>query len=170
MLAAGQGLIARGPSFVMAQRPLDWAHWLLLLGAVSLTWRITEIPLGRVGRVGRLASVAGSAAFVGMSVIDFIFWTLPSEAARHNFGRQVLESPVISFPFLTVGPSLLFLGLGMMVFDWAGFKRVPAAFVFIGIALVGYGQFGQARALVVAGHLLMLTGFAAMWQHIRTGN
>src|SRR5438105_946651 len=72
IMTVGQALIALGSAFVSGQRPLDWAHWLLLLGALTLAWRITDIPVRRVGRIGQLAIVAGSAAFAGMSVIDFI--------------------------------------------------------------------------------------------------
>jgi hypothetical protein len=169
MLTVGQALIAQGPAFVMAQRPVDWAHWFLLLGALTLTWRVTEIPLGRAGRVGRLLIVVGAAAFVGMSVIDFILWTLPSEAARQAFGRQVLQAPAISLPFLTVGPALLFVGLGMLALEWAGLLRWQAALVLIGIGLVGFGQFGGGRGLVLAGHLMILTGFAAIWSRVHSG-
>jgi hypothetical protein len=170
MLTVGQALIAQGPAFVMAQRPIDWAHWCLLLGALTLTWRVTEIPLGRAGRVGRLLTVAGAAAFVGMSVIDFILWTLPSEGARQAFARQVLQAPAISLPFLTVGPALLFVGLGILALEWARLMRWQAVLVLIGIGLVGVGQFGGGRGLVVAGHLIILMGFAAIWSRVHAGS
>ena len=86
VLTGGQTLLAQGHDFVMAQRPLDWVHWLLLLGAVTLTWRLTDIPVGWLGRLGRLATIAGATAFIGMSVIDFTLWALPSEMARQTFG------------------------------------------------------------------------------------
>lgn len=110
VLTAGQALLAQGHAFVMALQPLDWSHWLLLLGATTLTWRLTEIPVGWLGRLGRLLTVAGGAAFVGMSVIDFSLWALPSEAAREAFASRVLEEPTISLPFISVGPALLFCG------------------------------------------------------------
>jgi hypothetical protein len=162
LLTAGQTLLAQGPAFVMAQRPLDWAHWLLLLGAVTLTWRLTDIPVGRLGRLGQFATVAGGVAFVGMCVIDFSLWALPSEAAREAFGDQVLRAPAIALPFLSVGPSLLFVGLGAMVLEWVAVMRWRAGLVLGGIVLVGAGQFGHARWLVVAGHLVILAGLGAM--------
>ena len=168
VLTAGQSLLAQGHAFVMAQRPLDWVHWLLLLGAVTLMWRLTEIPVGWLGRLGRFATVAGGAAFIGMSVIDFVFWALPSEAARQAFNSQVLQAPAISLPFITVGPSLLFLGLGTMVLEWAVAMRWRAGLVLGGIVLVGSGQFGNARWLVVAGHLVILAGLGAMWVLVRS--
>jgi len=163
VLMAGQTLLARGHDFVMAQRPLDWAHWLLLLGAVTLTWKLTEIPVGWLGRLGCLATMAGGAAFIGMSVIDFIFWGLPSEAARQAFRSQALQAPAISLPFMSVGPSLLFMGLGMMVLEWVVPMRWRVGLVLGGIVLVGFGQFGNARSFVVGGHLVILAGLGAMW-------
>jgi hypothetical protein len=167
LLTAGQTLLAQGHAFVMALRPLDWSHWLLLLGAVTLTWRLTEIPIGWLGRVGRVAMVAGGTAFIGMSVIDFILWSLPSEAARQAFGSQVLQAPAISLPFVSVGPSLLFVGLGTMVLEWVAAMRWRVGLVLGGIMLAGVGQFGNARWLVVWGHLVILAGLAAMWLRMR---
>jgi hypothetical protein len=166
LLTAGQTLLAQGYAFVMAQRPLDWSHWLLLLGAVTLTWRLTEIPVGWLGRLGRLATVAGGAAFIGMSVIDFILWCLPSDAARQAFSSQVLQAPTISLPFVSVGPSLLFVGLGAMVLEWVAAMRWRVGLVLGGIVLVGVGQFGNARWLVVGGHLVILAGLGAMWVRV----
>ena len=166
LLTAGQTLLAQGHAFVMAQRPLDWSHWLLLLGAVTLTWRLTEIPVGWLGRLGRLVTVAGGAAFIGMSVIDFSLWGLPSEAAREAFTSRVLQAPTISLPFLSVGPSLLFVGLGAMVLEWVAAMRWRVG-VLGGIVLVGVGQFGNARWLVVGGHLVILAGLGAMWLQVR---
>ena len=168
LLTLGQLLLAQGPEFVTALRPLDWSHWLLLLGAMTLTWRLTDIPVGQWGRLGRVVTVAGAAAFVGMCVIDFIFWTLPSDTARQAFASQVLRSPAISLPFLTAGPSLLFVGLGILVVEWAALMRWRTAVVLGGIAVVGFGQFSNARWLVVAGHVTILVGFCAMWLLTRT--
>jgi hypothetical protein len=168
LLTAGQALLAQGQAFVMAQRPVDWAHWLLLLGAVTLTWRLTEIAVGWLGRVGRLAIVAGTAAFIGMSVIDFSLWALPSDEARQAFGNQVLQAPAISLPFISVGPSLLFVGLGTMVLEWVAAMRWRVGLVLGGIVLVGVGQFGNARWLVVVGHLIILAGLGAMWLRVLT--
>jgi hypothetical protein len=168
VLTAGQTLLALGHAFVMAQRPVDWVHWLLLLGAVTLIWRLTEIPFGWLGRVGRLATVAGAAAFIGMSVIDFTVWALPTEVARQAFSSQVLQRPAISLPFLSVGPSLLFLGLGVMVLEWIAAMRWRVGLVLGGIVLVGVGQFGHARWLVVGGHLVILAGLGAMWVLVRS--
>jgi hypothetical protein len=167
LLTAGQTLLAQGHVFVMALRPLDWSHWLLLLGAVTLTWRLTEIPVRWLGRLGRLATAAGGAAFIGMSVIDFSLWALPTEAAREAFASRVLQAPAISLPFLSVGPSLLFLGLGAMVLEWVAAMRWRVGLVLGGIVLVGVGQFGHARWLVVAGHLVILAGLGAMWLRAR---
>jgi len=168
VMTAGQSLLAQGHAFVIAQRPLDWVHWLLLLGTVTLMWRITEIPVGWLGRLGRFATVAGGVAFIGMSVIDFALWGLPSEAARQAFSSQVLQAPAISLPFISVGPSLLFLGLGTMVLEWVAVMRWRVGLVLGGIPLVGFGQFGNARWLVVAGHLVILVGLGAMWLLVRS--
>ena len=166
-LTLGQFLIAQGQPFVMAQRPLDWAHWFLLVGAVILMWRLTEIPVGGLGRVGRLAMLAGGAAFIGMSVIDFALWSLPSEEARQVFINRLQQTPAISLPFLTVGPSLLFLGLGAMALEWVAMMRWRAGLVLGGIVLVGFGQFGNERWFVVGGHIAILAGLGAMWTVIR---
>jgi hypothetical protein len=167
LLTTGQILLARGHAFVMALRPIDWSHWLLLVGALTVTWRLTEIPVGWLGRLGRLMTVAGGAAFIGMSVIDFCFWGLPSEEAREAFASRVLQVPSISLPFLSVGPSLLFVGLGAMVLEWVDAMRWRVWLVLGGILLVGIGQFGNARWLVVGGHVVILAGFGAMWLRVR---
>src|SRR5207253_10697329 len=91
----------------------------------------------------------------------------PSDAARDTFARQVLVAPAIALPFLVVGPSLLFLGIGAVVFEWATFLRWQTALVISGILAVGFGQFGHARVFVVIGHLLMVAGLAAMWRRVR---
>jgi hypothetical protein len=169
LLTTGQALLAQGHAFVMALRPLDWSHWLLLLGAMTITWRLTEIPVGWLGRLGRLLTVAGGAAFVGMSVIDFSLWALPSDDARQAFAGRVLQAPAISLPFISVGPALLFVGLGAMVLEWLAAMRWRVGLVLGGIVVVGVGQYGHARGLVVAGHLIILAGLGAMWLRAKAG-
>ena len=165
LLTVGQCLLAQGHVFVMAQRPLDWVHWFLLLGAVIVMWRLTEIPVGLAeDDWGALATAAGVAAFIGMSVIDFALWALPTEAARQAFSGQVLQAPAIS----------LALHISWAVPSVSGSRRdgrsnglSQCAGVRGWYSAASYwwalAQFGNARWLVVVGHLIILAGLGAMW-------
>lgn len=56
-----------------------------------------------------------------------------------------------------------------MVLEWVAAMRWRAGLVLGGIVLVGVGQFGNARWLVVAGHLVILAGLGAMWLRAKAG-
>ena len=163
LLTAGQVLLSQGRAFVMAQRPIDWAHWLLLLGAVSVAGVVAYLTVGPLGRIGRFFVMAGAVAFIGMCTIDFLMWSLPSDAARQNLFNEGVRAPVIAIPFLQVGPSLLFAGLALMAIEWRGFQPLTTLLFTGGIMVSGYGQFGGQRWIVALGHLLMLAALVIFW-------
>jgi len=109
----GQVLINMGRDFVDSLRPIDFAHWLLIVGVLLMIPYAANLPRTRVNLVASPVLVIGIAGIVGMCVIDLIIWSYPPAGGRTDFLRHLMDAPTIWTPFMTIGPWLFGIGLAM---------------------------------------------------------
>ena len=74
LIIISQLLMAFGYQFLMAQRPIDYAHWTLLLGAVLLFSMWFSLPENSTKNIGLAIMTLGIGGVVGMCTLDFILW------------------------------------------------------------------------------------------------
>ncbi len=145
-LVVGQIILSKGQEFVFRQKPIDYAHWFLLVGAILMFTFSSVLP-------------KNTFHFIGMCSIDFILWSFKTENSRNEFLNQLFNTPSISLPFIIVGPSFLYLGLTIQSLNY--FRTNLPGFILTvsGTIIIGIGQLiTHQRVIVVFGHVIFSIG------------
>lgn len=158
-----QILFAQGFEFLENQQPIDFAHWFMLLGAVFLIGFNSVFPKGIINSIAVVLTTIGIVAHIGMCSIDFVLWSFGDNYnGRNELIGQLMNTPVIWYPFMIIGPALLYVGLSTHA--WAFIKKapIPAILTLGGSMAIGAGQFLPiSRMVVVVGCIVFAIGL--MW-------
>ncbi len=159
LLIAGQVILSKGPDFVSGQRPIDYAHWFLLTGAVSMLSFSSVLTKSTFHFIGTIITVIGVTAVIGMCTIDFMIWSFNAENSRNEFLTQLFNTPSVSIPFIKVGPSFLYVGLAIQSFSYLRTNFPGFILTVSGTIIIGIGQLIiHQRMVVVLGHIVFATG------------
>ena len=156
----GQILLAQGNDFVYNQKPIDFAHWSFLLGAVLLLPQIVSFPKKPSSYIGIPLSIMGVAATIGMCVLDFIFWSFPTEELRNDFALHMSQVPSIWKPFMSIGPSSKVFNLGLLLLAFTHIKEKKIGVAIILIANLILWHIIPIPYRLVVGYTLTLIGFS----------
>ncbi|WP_417489315.1 hypothetical protein [Maricaulis sp.] len=134
---AGQVLLNLGQDFVAAQSPVDFAHWLLLTGALFLIPFVARLPWRNLHLITIPLMLVGIASVVGMCVLDFIFWSLPDGEFERQVAGHLIATPAIWQPFMAIGPNYIF-GAGLMLpcLSYWNRSRTGVVLVVAGTAII----------------------------------
>jgi hypothetical protein len=103
-----------------------------------------------------------------MCVLDFIWWSFPSEEARIEFTRHVSKVPSIWTPFITTGSSSKVFNLGLFLLSLNYLKQEKVGVVIILVATLILMHIIPLPFRLVFGYSLTLIGFSIIF--IKTGN
>ncbi|WP_281866834.1 hypothetical protein [Flavobacterium sp. GSB-24] len=121
---------------------IDFAHWFNLIGACFLLSFNDAFPKKRINAVASVLTTLGVIAHIGLCTIDFIMSSYGNnEIAKEVLSQQISNSPSILYPFVVVGPSLLFLGLALHAFAFIKTETVKSLMVIVGSVAVGFSFF-----------------------------
>lgn len=135
-------LFTKGNEFAHSQKPIDFAHWLNLTGAVLLLNFNKIFPKNNIGKIASILTSIGIIAFIGLNTIDFISWSFGNDNdSRKLFFNQLAKTPAIAFPFVYVGPSLLFIGLSVHALNFIKSNLIGFILTFSGAFFMGLGYF-----------------------------
>ena len=124
------------------QKPIDFAHWFNLIGAVLLFSFNNVFPKNRINTVASVITALGIIAHIGLCTIDFIMWSFGNDAiGSEKLREQISNTPLILYPFIIVGPSLLFIGLAAHALNFIKTNPISALMVVIGGPFVGLSYF-----------------------------
>lgn len=124
------------------QIPIDFAHWFNLIGACFLLSFNDVFPKNKLNFVASIITALGVIAHIGLCTIDFIMWSFRNnEAAKEALSSQISNTPSILYPFVIVGPSLLFIGLAIHALNFFKTNTISAAMVIIGAVSIGFSFF-----------------------------
>ena len=124
------------------QDPIDFAHWLNLIGAFLLLSFNNVFPKNKLNSVASVLTAVGVVAHIGLCTVDFIMWSYgDNEAARSALSEHLNTTPSILLQFVIVGPSLLFIGLAVHAVNFIKTHTISALMVIIGAPLVGISFF-----------------------------
>ncbi len=144
-------IFTKGNEFAHSQKPIDFAHWLNLIGAVLLLNFNKIFPKNKIGKVASILTTLGVIAFVGLNTIDFISWSFGNDNnGRIEFFNQLADTPAIAFPFVYVGPSLLFLGLSTHALNFFKANLIGFVLTFFGAIFMGLGYFLWSNLIYTA--------------------
>lgn len=158
----GQILLNLGPDFVNRQQPVDYAHWLLIIGVLMLLPFAMNLPRSPVNLAAAPILVAGVGAVIGMCVLDFIFWSLPSGELESALAAHLIGTSVIWEPFMRFGPNTVFmLGLLLPSFWYFRTSRLGVALVFVGWAVIYFAPLWSNPP----GYIILAIGY---WLNFRS--
>lgn len=163
-LIINQILLLGGNEFIQKQQPIDFAHWLLLIGAIlclSLNYIFSNSLFNNLATI--LTSL-GVVALIGQATIDFLWWSYGTDFEGMNaLTRQIMARPSIRIPFMTLGPALFYLGLIAHVVKYSKTHALRSIAVIIGVIGIGLGVFAlDNRMLIVLGHISLTAGIGAL--------
>ncbi len=155
----GQLILAKGNDFVYKQEPIDFGHWFLLVGVVFLIPQTVLFPKNKIGLIGAILTLVGIVCIIGMCVLDFIWWSFPSEEMRNDFTNHISQVPSIWKPFVTIGPSSKIFNLGLLVLSLNHLEKGKLGILFILIANLILWHVIPLPFRLVFGYALTLMGF-----------
>ena len=135
-------LFSQGSKLAYFQKPIDFAHWLNLIGAVLLLSFNRVFPKNNLNTAASFLTGLGVIAHIGLCTIDFIMWSFgDDDAAKMQFSEHISNTPAILYPFVIIGPSLLFIGLAVYASNFIKTHPVSALLVIVGAPAVGISFF-----------------------------
>ena len=124
------------------QKPIDFAHWLNLIGAVLLFSFNFVFPKNTLNTLASFITALGVIAHIGLCTIDIIFWSFGNNEIQSEAIREHLSNtPSILYPFVIVGPSLLFVGLSIHALNFIKTEPIKVIMVLIGSIVIGLSFF-----------------------------
>jgi len=124
------------------QHPIDFAHWFNLIGACLLMSFNDVFPKNKLNTAASTVTIFGVIAHIGLCTIDFIMTSYRNnDLAREQLSQQITNTPSILYPFVIVGPSLLFLGLSIHALNFIKTNTVSAVMVILGALSTGFSFF-----------------------------
>lgn len=135
-------MFAQGASLAYLQKPIDFAHWFNLIGAVLLISFNNVFPKNNLGSIATFLTILGVIAHIGLCTIDFIMWSFENDdIARTKLSEHISNTPSILYPFIIIGPSLLFIGLAVHALNFIKTNLISTLMVIIGAPAVGFSFF-----------------------------
>ncbi|KFF04840.1 hypothetical protein [Flavobacterium reichenbachii] len=124
------------------KQSIDFAHWFNLIGACLLSSFNDVFPKNKLSFLASIATTLGVIAHVGLCTIDFIMWSYQNnEIAKQALSVQISNTPSIFYPFIVIGPSLLFIGLSLHALNFIKSHLVLALMVAISSIAIGFSFF-----------------------------
>ena len=163
-LTINQIMLLGGNEFIQNQQPIDYAHWLLLIGALlclSLNYIFSNNIFSNLATI--LTSL-GIVALIGQATIDFLWWSYGTDfAGMDKLTRQIMERPSIRIPFMTIGPALFYLGLTTHAGKFIKTHTLWSMLVITGVIGNGLGAFSfDSRMMIALGHISITIGIVGL--------
>jgi len=160
LLFISQLLLSFGYDFLMAQKPIDFAHWSMLLASIFLFGLWFVIPDNLTKRFGLVLMTIGIAGIIGMCCIDFILWAShENQELKGQIFTLISENKSINYPFLIIGPTLFYMGMGISTYGLFTRYKWQVATLNVGLLFIGLGHLiFQNRIIPVIGSVLLLIG------------
>lgn len=146
------------------QKPIDFAHWFNLIGATLLFPFNFVFPKNKLNTIASFITSLGVIAHIGLCTIDFIFWSFGNDEIRSEALRiHLSNTPSILFPFVIIGPSLLFVGLALHASNFIKTHSLKALLVIFGAIIIGLSYFVLKDGIfMLLGCILFSLGLALL--------
>ena len=159
MILLGQILLAQGNEFVYNQKPIDFAHWFLLIGVTLLLPHLFKFKRSIFSYLGIPLTLIGIVCTIGMCVLDFIWWSYPNDESRLEFTNHITTIPSIWDPFIAIGSSSKVFNVGLMLLSFNYFKSQKIGILFVVVGTLVLLHVIPVPYRLVSGYTLTLIGF-----------
>ena len=127
------------PSFNTA---IDFAHWFNLIGACFLLSFNDAFPKTKTNKTASVLTTLGVIAHIGLCTIDFIMSSYGNdEIAKEALSHQISNTPALFYPFIAIGPSLLFIGLTLHTLRFIKTNFMIVLLIILSSAAIGISFF-----------------------------
>ena len=75
------------------QEPIDFSHWLMIIGVLLLIPQIGNFPKSKFKPIGSPSLICGIGLIIGMCVIDFVFWSLKDPELKSQVTKNLINTP-----------------------------------------------------------------------------
>ena len=157
----GQILLSKGNAFVYNLKPVDFAHWSLLIGVVLLIPQVVSFPNKLFSYIGMPLALGGIVCIIGMCVLDFIWWSQPTQDIRNEFAGHLSKFPSIWKPFISSGPKYLNIGLFFLSLNY--FKQSKLGVIIIIFTTLIFVNLIPIPFKMIIGYSLTLIGFTIIF-------
>ena len=135
-------MFSQGSTLEYLKKPIDFAHWFNLIGAILLISFNKVFPKNNLNTVASFLTTLGVIAHISLCTIDFIMWSFGNdEIAKMELSKHINNTPSILYPFVIIGPSLLFVGLATHALNFIKTHTIYSLMVIIGAPAVGFSFF-----------------------------
>jgi hypothetical protein len=135
-------MFSQGSKLAYLQKPIDFAHWFNLIGAILLISFNKVFPKNNLNTFASFLTTLGVVAHIGLCTIDFIMWSFGNdEIAKTELSNHISNTPSILYPFVIIGPSFLFIGLAAHALNFIKTHTISSIMVIIGAPSVGFSFF-----------------------------
>jgi len=164
LLIISRILLMQGNEFLTAQQPVDFAHWLMLIGAAMTISFSFVFPKSIINTVATSMTIIGIVAHIGMSAIDFVFWSFGDDfASRDELLGHLINTPAIWLPFFTVGPAFLFAGISTQAWQFIRSHTIFSILAIGGSLAIGFGQMvSNNQILILIGYIVFSLGMTLL--------
>jgi len=163
-LAVSHIMLAFGHDFLMAQKPVDFAHWFMLLGALLLFSLWFTMPNSATKKIGLALMSLGIVGIAGMCMIDFLLWSMGNDSeSKSSLFQYISNTPSIQIPFMILGPALFYTGMCIATYALFFKYKWQVIMLNIGAMLIGLDHMILHKGLYAAiGGILLLVGLGAV--------
>ncbi|KAF2512088.1 hypothetical protein EYY60_07515 [Flavobacterium zhairuonense] len=124
------------------QKPIDIAHWFNLIGACLLLSFNDVFLKNSWSFIASIVTALGVIGHIGLCTIDFIMSSYGTdEIAKEILSIQIGRTPAIFYPFIAVGPSLLFIGLTLHALRFIKTNFVIVLMIILSSVFIGFSFF-----------------------------
>jgi hypothetical protein len=124
------------------QKPIDFAHWFNLIGAYLLLSFNNVFPKNRLNAIASVLTTFGVIAHIGLCTIDFIMSGFGNDdVGKEALSMQISNTPSVLYPFIIVGPSLLFVGLAAHALNFIKSHFAITSMVVLSAPAIGFSFF-----------------------------
>ncbi len=143
------------------EAPIDYGHWLLFIGALLIVPYAARLPRQGINRLAGPVLIVGTACVFGMCTIDLVMWSFSGAPGGQDLIRQLTAEPSIWLPFITVGPTYVFVtGLVLPSLAYLSHSKIGVALV-VGSAVAFFTILAGFNSwFFVAGYAVMAIGYA----------
>ena len=141
--------------------PIDFIHWMLLIGVVLIIPFTLIFSRGIFQKIGVVLTMIGIVCHIGMCAMDFVLWSFRDDSELRNIiVLQLQKEPSIWPIFFEVGPPLLGTGLTIQTLGYLKNHFYKVIATIIGLLLMGLGIFilTEYRIIFIIGYLIFTIG------------
>jgi len=159
-LTINQLLILNGDEFIQKQQPIDFVHWLLLIGAVLSLSVNNVFSNSGIGKIASFLTFAGVVALIGQATIDLVWWSFGTDyEGLIKLINQLESKPSIWITFMAVGPSFFYIGLAIHAVKFLKTNTFASIVVILSTIIIGLASLvWTERLVIVFGHIFLTIG------------